>query len=515
MSLNKPPSPSGSPPNRLVGIYIGLLLITFCLFILSVSFVVWQDVKNAEDEFQKYTHTVHQGLSQNFAVKETILDGFAAFLADVGVQDPNRARSYTRTMLQRYPHLYMFQAAQRVESNDVIEFERQMSAQSKQLIKVKEFVFGKGLLPVDVLVQSSYYPVVFVEPVFRDGVDILGLDISSIEFVEKAMHQALATGMTSISEVLELSDGSESFVMIKPSMLPGQTVPDQYALIIVKTNVLIQEHIPTEAGYELSIQYADNLPLINMFTENMTSLESNLFPKFESNKYITIGQDKISIKISKQLGFKQNSIVMILIIVLVVIVIYVAVYKYMKMHFESERIKNKAEQKLYQQANYDQLTGLANRHYFEDYFSRILLSHKRQVKKLALLYIDLNDFKEVNDNLGHHVGDALLQEASVIISQAIRGDDLASRFGGDEFVVLLDQVGNEQDVKRVINRLTEVFSNVEFIDHYKIKLSASVGYAIYPDNGETFESMLKVADKNMYKHKRAQKNNNVIPMNKD
>ncbi len=82
-----------------------------------------------------------------------------------------------------------------------------MSIQSRLSVKVKKFVFEKGLLPVDVLVQSNYYPVVFVEPVFRDGLDILGLDISSIEFVEKAMHQALVTGLTSISEVLELSDG--------------------------------------------------------------------------------------------------------------------------------------------------------------------------------------------------------------------------------------------------------------------------------------------------------------------
>ncbi len=79
MSLNKPPLPSESHPSRLVGIYACMMLIALCLFIVSVSFVAWQDIKSAEIDFQKYTNSVHQSLSQNFAINETILDGFAAF----------------------------------------------------------------------------------------------------------------------------------------------------------------------------------------------------------------------------------------------------------------------------------------------------------------------------------------------------------------------------------------------------------------------------------------------------
>ena len=498
--------------SRIIGIYGVLLFASMLLFLLSLSFVIWQGIKQGEDEFQKYSHSVHQSLSQNFAINETILDGFAAFLADVGMQDPNRARFYTRTMLQRYPHLYMFQAAQRIENSEVIEFEEKLATQLRQDIHVRRFEFGKGLVEVDVITQRNFYPVVFVEPVFTDGLDILGLDISSIQFIQQAMQQALSTGLASISQTLELSDGSEAFVMIKPSILPGQTIPDQYALIIVQINALSAGHIPSDPGYELSIAYANDDPLIDVKTENISLFESSLFPKLVSEQFIDIGSDKLAIHISKQVSFQQTNVAMLTIIVFITIAIYMVVYMYMKMHLEAERIKHLAEQKLYQQANYDQLTGLSNRHYFEDYFQRILSRQKRAGRKLALLYIDLNDFKPVNDTLGHQVGDALLQEAAAIIAQSIRGDDMASRFGGDEFVVLLDQVNNKDDVLRVIKRLTEIFSGVEYVAGHTVSLSASIGYSMFPDDGETFEEMLKIADKDMYRSKKGNKNkkSNVI-----
>jgi len=507
MSAIEKDTHSVSEHSRIVGIYSGLLFASLLLFILSISFVVWQGIKQGEDAFQRYAHGVHQNLSQTFAINETILDGFAAFLADVGMQDPNRARFYTRTILERYPHLYMFQAAQRIEHSEVIEFETKMATQLRQDIKVRRFEFGKGLMPVDVMTPNSFYPVVFVEPVFSYGSDILGLDISSIQFVQNAMQQALSSGLASISQILELSDGSDAFVMIKPSILPGQTIPDQYALIIIQLSALTSGQMPEEAGYKFTLSYGNDEPLVDVKTEPISSLESVLFPTLLSQQYIDIGEGKLAINITKQIGFQQINMIVLGVIFIVTLVIDFFVYMYMKMHLEAEKVKHLAEQKLYQQANYDQLTGLANRHYFEDYFSRVLSRQRREGRKLALLYIDLNDFKPVNDQLGHQVGDALLKEAATIISRSIRGDDMASRFGGDEFVVLIDQVSNKDDVQRVIKRLKEMFACVDFIAGHKVSLSASIGFAMFPDDAESFDEIIRFADKAMYQAKRKNKNN--------
>lgn len=494
------------------GIYAGLLLTCVLLLIISLSLVIQQGINKGEDDFRQYTHQLQQSISSGLAINETILDGFAAFLADVGMQDPNRARFYTRTMLTRYPHLYMFQAAQRINNSEVIEFEKNIAEQSGQNIKVRQFVFNKGLIEVDLLTPRDFYPVVFVEPTFSDGVDILGLDITSIEFIKGAMQRAFTTGLASLSQMLELSDGSEAFVMIKPSVLPGQTIPDQYALIIVKVNSLIMGHAPEEQGYQFIVKYGDAEPLVNIKTAELSSLENVMFPLLTLDEHIEVGGDKLHIMVKKQFGFQQINMYMVLLVIFIFLVVCLVIYLYRKMHLEAEKIKRQAEVKLYQQANYDRLTGLANRHYFEDYITKAISRDKRQRNSMAILYLDLNDFKKTNDELGHHVGDALLIETSKCISNVIRSEDLASRFGGDEFVLLLDLIKNESDVNRVISRLQKQFSMVNYLEGHNVTLSASIGCAIFPRDGETLASLLKVADKNMYNKKRELKNN-VVSIN--
>lgn len=498
---------------RIIGIYTVMLLLCAVLFIASVGFVMWQSVQQAERQFQQYSHQVHHSLTQNFAINETILDGFAAFLADMGMQDPNRARFYTRTMMERYPQLYMFQAAQRVKGTDVESFEQQLSKHLDEEINVVRFAFGQGLVPANKQSQVNYYPVVFVEPTFSDGLNILGLDISSIQFIETAMHQALKTNLSSISQSIELSDGSQAFVLIKPSLLPGQEIPDQYALLVIKIAALMQDWIPQDPGINIELGYAGEDPILSHQTESIASWQVGVFPKLILTKNIDLGGDQLRLLMSRQIGLNQINTSFIFIATIVTLALSLFIYLYMRMHLEAERVKHLAEQKLYEQANYDRLTGLANRHYFEDHFTRALASSKRRDEKLALLYLDLNDFKPINDTYGHQVGDAMLATASAIIMQSIRADDIAARFGGDEFVVLLHHVVVPDDAKHVVARLTKLLEEVEYIEGHNVALSASIGVSVYPTDGDNFDDLIKVADHRMYDVKRKRKTSGkVIPL---
>ena len=145
---------------RLFGIYGLLMLFCALLFVVGFTFVCWFNLQEAEERFNRYGHQVHQSLSQSFTINETILDGFAAYLAGLGMSEPKRARFYARTMMDRYNHLYMFQAAQRVSARDVPEFERELSKKMGESIQVRRFEYGKGMVPVDVLSAADYYPVV-------------------------------------------------------------------------------------------------------------------------------------------------------------------------------------------------------------------------------------------------------------------------------------------------------------------------------------------------------------------
>jgi len=169
--------------------------------------------------------------------------------------------------------------------------------------------------------------------------------------------------------------------------------------------------------------------------------------------------------------------------------------------------RKKAEDKIYHQANYDSLTGLPNRNLFIDRFKQSIDVAKRENKSVALLFIDLDGFKNVNDTFGHSKGDLLLKYAAQRIKSAVRTSDSVARLSGDEFAVMLcgdnDVYSNEKVAIKVLAELATPFQLAEKEAH----VTASIGIAIYPGDGHLSEDLLANADSAMYKAKEKGKNN--------
>ncbi len=161
------------------------------------------------------------------------------------------------------------------------------------------------------------------------------------------------------------------------------------------------------------------------------------------------------------------------------------------------------EEALYRQAHFDQLTGLPNRQSLKDRLTQHLATARIDNHSGAILFLDLDRFKEINDVFGHSVGDGVLSQASERIVSEVRERDTVARLGGDEFVVVLPNVRNDSIVRgtaeRLLKKLAEEFT-VDGTDHY---LSASIGIAMFPDDGATVETILKNADAAMYRAKDA------------
>ena len=165
----------------------------------------------------------------------------------------------------------------------------------------------------------------------------------------------------------------------------------------------------------------------------------------------------------------------------------------------TERIKMQA--RMEHLAQYDQLTGLPNRALFTDRLQTALARARRQQSRLAVLFLDLNDFKSVNDTHGHSVGDQLLQAVAARISQTIRDVDTAGRMGGDEFVVLLDAIEQVDDASLVAGKLLAVLSEPYDLAETRIHNRPSIGWAVFPDHGDNDEALLRHADHAMYRVK--------------
>jgi diguanylate cyclase (GGDEF)-like protein/PAS domain S-box-containing protein len=162
-----------------------------------------------------------------------------------------------------------------------------------------------------------------------------------------------------------------------------------------------------------------------------------------------------------------------------------------------------AESKIWSQANFDTLTQLPNRRLFYDRLEMKIRKAQREAELIALLFIDLDHFKEVNDTLGHHVGDQLLVEAARRIKEAVRDYDTVARLGGDEFTVILSEQSEFSDIgsvaEKIIRRLSEPFA----LGEQETFVSASVGIALYPNDAETVNDLVKNADQAMYAAKTA------------
>jgi len=164
------------------------------------------------------------------------------------------------------------------------------------------------------------------------------------------------------------------------------------------------------------------------------------------------------------------------------------------------------KESLYHQANHDSLTDLANRNLFYIKLEDSINKAKRESKKLALLFIDLDMFKDINDSLGHDVGDALLQEVATRLKSSLRAEDTVARIGGDEFTIIIESVQDIQDVAQKANKLLNEISKPYLFENHTIYITCSIGISIYPDDTESLTNLIKFADTAMYKAKEEGRN---------
>ncbi len=177
-----------------------------------------------------------------------------------------------------------------------------------------------------------------------------------------------------------------------------------------------------------------------------------------------------------------------------------------------------SEEKVRQLAYFDSLTGLANREYFKEHLVQAIALAQPYNRQLAILFLDLDNFKRINDTLGHNMGDLLLKAVATRLRSCVRASDAVTRLetvasneqvarlGGDEFTILLSEVGSSEDAARVATRILDTLSKPLTVGEHEVFITPSMGIAMFPQDGEDVESLLKHADMAMYHAKHSGKN---------
>lgn len=162
--------------------------------------------------------------------------------------------------------------------------------------------------------------------------------------------------------------------------------------------------------------------------------------------------------------------------------------------------RKQAEEHLHHLAHHDSLTGLPNRKYFYDQFRQALGLARRQGHLLAVMFLDLGDFKKINDNYGHHFGDQLLQRVGKRLAGCVRETDTLARMGGDEFILVFS-INHPEDAEVAATKVLDAFHMPFVIEGQSIQARASVGISLYPSDGEDMETLIRNADSAMYRAK--------------
>ena len=208
---------------------------------------------------------------------------------------------------------------------------------------------------------------------------------------------------------------------------------------------------------------------------------------------------KKDIKISNA-NFKE-AIIFLNIVIMFFLVIPTALVVRL-LHKRRQHLKD-----LFKSANYDKLTGLANRAMFYTRLEKIISYAERYNEQFAILFIDIDGFKIVNDTLGHDVGDKLLQQIASRLKEITRDSDLVSRLGGDEFILLIRNITTPTDATGIAKKVVKYISTEFEIPPHFVNVGASIGISVYPENGKTSDLLIQKADKAMYKCKKSGKNN--------
>lgn len=178
--------------------------------------------------------------------------------------------------------------------------------------------------------------------------------------------------------------------------------------------------------------------------------------------------------------------------------------------FSDISVRKEAEEKIRYFALNDPLTKIPNRNFFEETLKQASRKHKRRPEQLALLFLDLDGFKPINDTYGHNVGDEVLTEFALRLQAAVREGDFIARLGGDEFIVMMSDIGNKAEAENVAQRCLNIVQKPFEIDVYTVSVGVSIGVAFADEVSSDPHALLSLADQRMYKAKKNGKNSYIM-----
>ena len=499
-------------------IYNVVVIIWVILFVTVMSGIVAVDLQRAEKKFAEHAIMHLQQANDRVHINESILEGFAAMVSTSNSHDRARIRKYAQKMLKQYPHIFKFEIVEKV-SNDKLEL---LSEYYRQNIypdfEVKAFSYESGRRWQEVKNVPYHLLIVFMEPLTPESRELLGLDIGSNEMFMRSFHQSEQQSRMVSTDPFTLVQGHLAYLLHSPISEPGNGEVSSFSksgaqggfveLVILADTLLDRGGHLLPGMRELLYYpaYSSTDPKGHLHLHEAAEagwLEARLFPRLSMSRSLDSESQPFVLLIEQQLGWGIISWRKLGLTLLIAIVTFIVMVIYARLYLRNEMERTEMTARLFHLANHDVLTGLANRNLLFDRLNHAISQTARQQGQLAVLFLDLEEFKDVNDAYGHDVGDGVLRRAAERLRACVRAGDTVARLGGDEFVLVLENIAGQGDVNHVVEKIKTGFEQPFDVNAHSIMLGINIGCAIYPGDGMDMDTLLSYADSRMYQDKRS------------
>jgi diguanylate cyclase (GGDEF)-like protein len=493
------------------------LWLSFCIGVAAT--VIALDIRDAERDLSQYGDAYSDHLNQAMVSSENILKGFSALFGAVGRAEPERAARYVRQVIESNPQIFALELVQSVKKSQLAEFVAGKRREGLPDFSVKSFSYDSDRKWQPLKEKSVYYPIVFMEPMPPGSEDVLGLDVESVPFLRRAMAESLQRHAPAASHPFKLVEGNLAYVVFYPITPPprrndlplAQATQDylMVALVIDAAKLVNPVKLPVFHGGTVMVYHTDFRhddpagQLLSISGEARSPIEAAIFPAFVYRRPLAPMGEPFALRVERQVGWSDLNLGLLALLGGLTLMSSMMLVAYLRTHQQGRILQIENQKWLWQLANHDGLTGLPNRMLLIDRMEQSLAKMRRQGGHLAVMFLDLDDFKQVNDTYGHELGDRVLVGVAERLRAAVRVEDTVARMSGDEFIVLVEGPKTLEAVNAMGQNIRRKLAEGFLVEDQLIRLRTSTGIAMFPEDGSTPEALIKKADIQMYADKQA------------
>jgi diguanylate cyclase (GGDEF)-like protein len=478
---------------------------------LEVAIFVSRGVSDAQSHFDQQASHIADTINQQILANEAVIDSYAAYTLAAGNTSDDNERLFVLQVMRRYPQLLAMERIERVEPwqrNGVLALLRQRYGSFVDYFGYDPFTRKVSLaLPP----HAVLYPIIFIEPM-RVATRVLGLDMSYALHTRLPLFESARLGQAVSSQPFPLVEGQMGYLLIRPAYQAASaraaTEPQSFVAIVINSEPLVPAASQLSGGVGVRLWHRGWRPddALGLFFERggaqRSRLEVALFPRLETERQIGSTSQPFMLRVSRQLGWTLLEGFQWGVMALLSLGMLGLLYLGLRARLLAQEARRAHQNLLQYQAHHDSLTGLPNRALLRDRLQHAIARQQRSGTRLALLFLDLNRFKPINDRYGHAAGDQVLKVIGARLLALLRAVDTVARVGGDEFVILLEEMTEEQ-LPEVVARIAAAVEEPIEVEGVPLSVGTSIGVAWYPEDGESVDGLLEAADREMYHQKEA------------